>query len=270
MKHILRDRIDANGPLPRQSRRLRLCVIGGGRIAQTQAMAARLSDRWEIVAGALSSDYVRSRDRASEWHIDPSRAYLSFEEMAQAEAQRPDAIDAVMITTPNNMHFSAAKVFLEAGFDVICDKPLTNTLEEALGISQAVEQSDCVFAVCYTMSCFPMIRQAREIVASGKLGRINQIHVEFMQDWMTPENAADAAHVQWRLDIKVSGPTSCVGDIGTHAAHLAQFVSGLRLHSIRADFHICGTPKPLEDTAFMMTNYDGEIPGTLIATRQAP
>ena len=122
MENILRNRIYANGRLPSQSRRLRLGVIGGGRIAQTQAMAARLNGRWEVVAGALSFDSLRSRDRASAWHIDPAHSYLSIEEMAQVEAQRPDAIGAVLIKTPNNMHFSAGKVFLEAGFDVICDK----------------------------------------------------------------------------------------------------------------------------------------------------
>ena len=115
-----------------------------------------------------------------------------------------------------------------------------------------------------------MIRQAREIVAAGGIGRINQIHAEFMQDWMTPDNVAEAPHVKWRLDPAKSGRTSCVGDIGTHAAHLAQFVSHLDLTHLRAEFHVCGAPKPLEDTAFMMTRYSGEVPGTLMATRLAP
>jgi len=127
-----------------------------------------------------------------------------------------------------------------------------------------------VFGVCYTMSCFPMIRQAREIVASGAIGKINQIHVEFMQDWMVPEDVVEADHVKWRLDPKKSGRTSCVGDIGTHAAHLASFVSGLRMTDLRADFHVCGAPKPLEDTAFMTTRYEGNVPGTLMCTRLAP
>jgi predicted dehydrogenase len=190
--------------------------------------------------------------------------------MAGQEKGRDDGVDAVMITTPNNMHYTAAKIFLDAGIDVICDKPLTNTIEEASLLGDVVSKSDRVFAVCYTMSCYPMIRQAQEIVASGVLGRINQIHVEFMQDWMTPPDAGDAPHVKWRLDPAVSGPTSCVGDIGTHAAHLAQFVSGLGLQRVRADFHVCGSPKPLEDTVFMMTEYEGGVPGTLMATRQAP
>ena len=270
MEKILSNSIDFEGPFPEQRRRLRLGVVGGGRIAQTQAMAARMTGRWDVVAGALSSDPMRSKERANLWHIDEARAYHDFDEMVEKELKRSDGVDAVMITTPNNMHYPAAKVFLESGIDVICDKPLTNTIEEAKDLKKVVDKSNCVFAVCYTMSCYPMTRQAQEIVKSGVLGAINQIHVEFMQDWMTPENAGDAPHVKWRLDPKISGPTSCVGDIGTHAAHLAQFVSGLKMVELRADFHVCGHPKPLEDTVFMTTKYEGDIPGTLMATRQAP
>ncbi|QTN36789.1 Gfo/Idh/MocA family protein [Cognatishimia activa] len=267
---LLPDQIDFNGPFPRLSRRLRLGVVGGGRISQTQAMAARLSDRWEVVAGALSSDAERAKARGAEWYFDEDRSYVSFEEMAKAETARADGVDAVMITTPNHMHFPAAQAFMEQGIDVICDKPLTNETAEADALVAATAQSGRVFAVGYAMSCYPMIRQAREIVAAGTLGKINQIHVEFMQDWMTPEDVGDAPHVKWRLDPKISGPTSCVGDIGTHAAHLAQFVSGLRMTNLRAEFHVCGSPKPLEDTVFMSTCYEGEVPGTLMATRLAP
>ena len=119
------------------------------------------------------------------------------------------------------------------------------------------------------MSCFPMIRQAREIIKDGTLGKINQIHVEFLQDWMVPEGIEESAHVKWRLDPRKSGPTSCVGDIGTHAVHLAQFVSGLNLTRLKADFHVCGSPKPLEDTAFMMLEFDNSVPGTLVTSRLA-
>jgi len=267
---ILPASIDFKSEFPKQSRRLRLGVVGGGRISKTQAMAARMTDRWEIVAGAFSSDPSKARARADEWNVDPKRSYADFDSMAAAESSSADGIDAVMITTPNHAHFAAAKAFLEAGINVICDKPLTNTSREAEQLARVVEDKRLVFAVCYTMSCYPMIRQAREIVSSGALGQVNQIHVEFMQDWMTPDNVADAPHVKWRLDPKISGPTSCVGDIGTHAAHLAQFVSGLAMTDLRAEFHICGTPKKLEDTAFMAVKYEGKVPGTLLATRQAP
>lgn len=267
---LLPETVDFTGPFPRLSRRLRLGVVGGGRISDTQATAARLTDRWEVVAGALSSDPERAKERGAEWHLPPERCYASFEEMATAEARRPDGVDAVMITTPNHVHFAAAKAFLEAGIAVLCDKPLTNDVAEAEALAGLAAVTGQVFGVGYAMSCFPMIRQAREIVAGGGIGKINQIHVEFLQDWMVPEDVVEAAHVKWRLDPKISGPTSCVGDIGTHAAHLATFVSGLEMTDLRAEFHVCGAPKPLEDTAFMFTRFEGEVPGTLMATRLAP
>ncbi len=269
-ERLFSEDLNFDGPFPRLSRRLRLGVVGGGRISVTQATAARMTDRWEVTAGALSSDAARSKARGAEWFLPADRCYASFDEMAQAEAARPDGVDAVMITTPNHVHFEAAKAFLEAGIDVLCDKPLTNEVAEAEGLEEIAARTGQVFAVGYAMSCFPVIRQAKQIVAEGGIGKINQIHVEFMQDWMTPEDVADAPHVKWRLDPKISGPTSCVGDIGTHAAHLASFVSGLPMTDLRAEFHVCGAPKPLEDTVFMFTRYQNEVPGTLMATRLAP
>ena len=266
---LLPEQIDFEGPFPRLSRRLRLGVVGGGRISGMQATAARMTDRWEVVAGAFSSDPKRAKAAAAEWYLPEDRCYASFVEMAAAEAAREDGVDAVMITTPNHLHFDCAKAFLEAGIDVLCDKPLTNEVAEAEALVALAEETGCVFGVSYVMSCFPMIRQAREIVAAGEIGTINQIHVEFMQDWMTPEDVADAPHVKWRLDPAKSGKTSCVGDIGTHAAHLAGFVSGLELAELRAEFHVCGAPKPLEDTFFAWTRH-GDVPGTLMATRLAP
>ena len=269
-ERLLPPDLDYSGPFPRLTRRLRLGVVGGGRISATQAMAARLGDRWEVVAGALSSDPEKARARGADWYLPDDRCYASFTEMAEAEAQRPDGVDAVMITTPNHVHFEAARSFLAAGIDVLCDKPLTNVVSEAEELVRLTGETGLVFGVCYTMSCFPMIRQAREIVRCGGIGRINQIHVEFLQDWMVPDDVAEADHVKWRLDPAKSGSTSCTGDIGTHAAHLASFVSGLEMTHLRAEMHVCGAPKPLEDTVFMMTRYQGDIPGTLMATRLAP
>ena len=266
---LLPEQIDFDGPFPRLSRRLRLGVVGGGRISGMQAAAARLTDRWEVVAGAFSSDPARAKAAAAEWYLPEDRCYASFDEMAAVEAAREDGVDAVMITTPNHLHFDCAKAFLKAGIDVLCDKPLTNEVAEAEALVALAEDTGCVFGVSYVMSCFPMIRQAREIVASGGIGKINQIHVEFMQDWMTPDDVAEAPHVKWRLDPEKSGKTSCVGDIGTHAAHLASFVSHLTLTDLRAEFHVCGAPKQLEDTFFAWTRH-GNVPGTLMATRLAP
>ena len=268
--NLLPDEFDFDGPFPLLSRRLRLGVVGGGRISVTQAMAARLSNRWDVVAGALSSDKEKAKARGRDWHLPEERCYGSYHEMAVIEAARQDGVDAVMITTPNHVHYDAAKAFIDAGIDVLCDKPLTNITEEARDLVRLAEESGLVFAVGYVMSCFPMVRQAREIVQGGGIGKVNQIHVEFMQDWMIPADVAEADHVKWRLDPEKSGATSCTGDIATHAAHLATFVSGLKLERLRADMHVCGAPKPLEDTVFMTTQYEGGVPGTLMATRLAP
>ena len=269
-ERLLPDGFQPDGSFPRLARRLRLGIVGGGRISVVQATAARMTDRWEIAAGALSSDPARSRARGKERFLPEHRCHSSFHGMARLESGYPDGVDAVMITTPNNMHFEAARAFLEAGIDVLCDKPLTNDVAEAELLVDLAARGGRVLAVGYVMSCFPMIRQARRMVAEGEIGRINQVHVEFMQDWMIPEDSGDAPHVRWRLDPDVSGPTSCVGDIGSHAAHLASFVSGLAMTDLRAEFHVCGTAKPLEDTVFMFTRYQGEVPGTLLATRLAP
>jgi predicted dehydrogenase len=257
------------GPFPQLSRRLRIGIVGGGRIATTQATAARLTGYWEVVAGALSSDPEKAKIRGKKWFLPEQRCYSSFTEMAGVESERPDGIDAVMVTTPNHVHYDAARTFMEAGIDVLCDKPLTNELSEAADLVRLSRESDCVFGVCFVMASFPMVRQAREMVKAGLIGRVNQIHVEFMQDWMVPDDVAEAEHVKWRLDPAKSGATSCTGDIATHAHHLATFVSGLEMTDLRAEMHVCGAPKALEDTVIMMTRFAGKIPGTLIATRLA-
>ena len=258
------------GAFPRLSRRLRAGIVGGGRIARIQAMGARVSDYWEVAAGALSSDRQAARARAAEWYLPAERAYTSFEEMADTEARRPDGIDAVVITTPNDSHYAVARAFLEAGIDVICDKPLTNTLGEALDLIRLAREQGLVFGVCHAFAAYPMVRQAREMVRRGALGRVNQVHVEYLQDALSDPRATEAKHVQWRLDPARAGPTSCTGDIGTHAHHMAGFVTGLEMTQLRAELHVCGAPKALEDTVIMATRFAGEVPGTLLATRVAP
>lgn len=268
-ERLLPTEFEFDGPFPQLSRRLRIGVVGGGRIAATQAMAARLSSRWDVVAGALSSNPAAAKARGADWYLPDDRCYASFEEMAAAEAGRSDGVDAVMITTPNHVHYDAVRAFLNAGIDVLCDKPLTNETSQADDLVRLVRETGLAFGVCYTMASFPMVRQARALVRDGAIGDVKQIHVEFMQDWMIPGDVADAEHVKWRLDPSKSGATSCTGDIGTHAQHLASFVSGLEMTRLRAEMLVCGAPKPLEDTVFMMTKYAGEVPGTLMATRIA-
>ena len=266
---IIAKQIDADGQFPNQNRRLRLGIVGGGRISLIQSMAARLTNRWEIVAGALSADPKKSITRAREILIQEDRCYSSFEKMAELEAQRHDGIDAVMITTPNDLHYSVACSFLNQGIDVMCDKPMTNEVSEAEELVKLTSKNSLIFAVGYIMSCFPMIRQARQIVKDEGIGQVKQIHVEFLQDWMIPASSVEADHVRWRLDPSRTGKTSCIGDIGTHAAHLVSFLTGMKLTHLLVEAHVCGAPKPLEDTAFMFTRHADKIPGTLLITRLA-
>ena len=269
MTFLLKDKLIEEGKFPRLSRKIRLGIVGGGRIAATQAMAARMTGFFEIVAGALSSNPDVAGERAADYHIAPERSYGCFSKMAEMEAGRDDGVELVMITTPNHLHYPAAQQFINSGVAIMCDKPLVNEISEAEMLVTSVKEKGTIFSVGYVMSCFAMVREAKEIISQGALGNIRQIHVEFLQDWMVPENSHEADHVKWRLDPKKSGKTSCVGDIGTHAAHLSSFVTGHRLTDLRAEFHVCGAPKPLEDTVFMNTVYDKSIPGTLIATRLA-
>ena len=265
------DFAEARFPLP--SRRLRLGMVGGGQgafIGEIHAMGARLSNCWEVVAGALSSDPERAKASGREWRIPPERTYTNFDEMAEREAGRPDGIEAVAITTPNHLHHAVACAFLDKGIDVISDKPLTTTLADALDLAERTRASGLVFGVTHAFAAYPMIRQAREMVLASELGSIRQIHVEYVQDWQTNPLPPDHKQASWRADPKRSGPVGCTGDIGTHAHHLATFVSGLAMERLRADLLVCGSPKALDDTVFVNARYSGDVPGLLWATQVAP
>jgi predicted dehydrogenase len=254
---------------PTPSRRLRLGFVGGGQgalIGQVHANGARLSNRWDIVAGALSSNSERAKASGKAWLLADDRVYSDYREMARAEAGREDGIEAVSIVTPNHLHAPIAKAFMDVGIDVISDKPLTTTLEEALSLAKAQDDSGVVFGVTYAYSAHVMVRQAQAMVRGGDLGDIRQIHVEYFQDWaMDITDQGDDA--PWRLNVAQNGPSFTVGDIGTHAEHLARFVSGLRIEAVRADFHVTGQPKALEDTAFMQLRFEGGVPGTLMVSQ---
>tara|TARA_B110000971_G_scaffold19880_1_gene18155 strand:+ start:132 stop:1313 length:1182 start_codon:yes stop_codon:yes gene_type:complete len=254
---------------PTPSRRLRLGFVGGGQgalIGQVHANGARLSNRWDIVAGALSSNSERAKASGKAWLLADDRVYSDYLEMARAEAAREDGIEAVSIVTPNHLHAPIAKAFMDVGIDVISDKPLTTTLEEALSLAKAQDDSGVVFGVTYAYSAHVMVRQAQAMVRGGDLGDIRQIHVEYFQDWaMDITDQGDDA--PWRLNVAQNGPSFTVGDIGTHAEHLARFVSGLRIEAVRADFHVTGQPKALEDTAFMQLRFEGGVPGTLMVSQ---
>ncbi|MTE01892.1 oxidoreductase [Paracoccus sp. YIM 132242] len=255
---------------PAAGRKLRLGVVGGGAgsfIGQVHARGARLSDRWQIVAGALSSRPDVARASGQAWGLDPARSYIDWHEMARAEAARPDGIDAVAITVPNHLHFPVAMAFMDAGIDVICDKPLVNALDEARALIEKQRQTGLIFGVTYSFAAHAMVRQARQMVREGVLGRITQIHVEYFQEMaLLPADAAWSG-TPWRQDPAKVGGAATTADIGTHAHHLAEFVSGLRMTELRADFHRLGADQPLEDTAFMTCRFDGGVPGTLLISQ---
>lgn len=259
---------EASGDLdfPRPKRRLRLGIVGGGRgsfIGPVHANGARLSGRWDIVAGALSSRAEVAIDSGRDWFLPDDRIYTDFQTMAASEAARPDGIDAVAITTPNATHHAIARAFMEHGVDVIADKPLTTNLDEALDLVRLQRETGLIFGVTYSYAGHAMVRQARQMIAEGALGAVRQVHVEYFQEWAL--DLADA----WRLDSAQAGSTFTTGDIGTHAHHLACFVTGLEMTRLRAEFHVTGSPKPKEDTAFMHVRFEGDVPGTLMISEAA-
>jgi predicted dehydrogenase len=251
--------------------RLRLGMVGGGPgafIGAVHRIAARLDDRYELVAAALTSDAARNVSAAAELHIP--RSYDNFAEMAAAEAQRQDRIDAVAIVTPNHMHFAPAKAFLEAGIHVMCDKPITTTLADALQLAEIVQRSGLIFGLTHNYTGYPMVRQAREMVRDGALGNLRVIQVEYAQDWLaTPVEATGHKQAAWRTDPSRSGPAGCLGDIGTHAFNIASFVSGLACMEVAADVTIFVPGRRLDDNVQLLLRYEKNVRGMLWASQVA-
>ena len=255
-------------------RRLRLGMVGGGPggfIGAVHRIAARLDDRFELVAAALSSNPERARAAAVDLHIAPDRAYGSFAEMAAAEASRKDRIDVVSIVTPNHLHYPAAKAFLEAGIHVICDKPLTTTLEDALDLERTVRRTGLLFAVTHNYTGHPLVRQAREMVGNGDLGPIRVVQVEYAQDWLsTPLEKTGQKQALWRTDPALSGPGGSLGDIGTHAYNLAGFVSGLTCQELAAELTSFVPGRRVDDNVQIMLRFAEGARGLLWASQVAP
>jgi predicted dehydrogenase len=256
------------------SRRLRLGMIGGGRgafIGAVHRMAARLDDRYELVAGVFSSDPQRSRDSGAELLLDPKRCYGSVDEMLRAEGARADRIDVAAVVTPNHLHHSAAKKFLEAGCHVICDKPMTTTVADAADLVSSAERARRVLAVTYNYSGYPLIRQAKEMIGAGELGELRVVQVEYAQDWLTTALEAEGQkQAAWRTDPRQSGGAGSVGDIGTHAFHLAEFVSSVRVSQLAAELSTHVKGRKLDDNAQMLLRFANGARGALWATQVAP
>jgi predicted dehydrogenase len=254
--------------------RLRLGMVGGGRnafIGAVHRMALRLDDHAELIAGALSSDPENAKLSGLDIGIAEERAYSDYRKMAEAEAKRPDGIEAVVIVTPNHLHAPVSRVFLEAGIDVICDKPLSATLKEAEELATLAKKSGLVFAVTLNNTGYAMVRHARELVASGALGAIRIVRAEYIQDWLTlPIDADGQKQAEWRTDPARTGRSACLADIGVHAFSLAHFVSGLAPSEVAADLTTFVPGRRLDDNAHVLLRYASGARGVLVASQVSP
>jgi predicted dehydrogenase len=253
--------------------KIRLGMVGGGQgafIGAVHRMAARLDDHYDLVAGALSSTPEKSLASGRDLGLDPDRCYGSFEEMAKKESAREDGIEAVSIVTPNHVHFAAAKAFLERGIHVICDKPLTSNLEDAKALKDVADRASALFILTHNYTGYPMVRHARELVASGELGDIRLVQMEYPQDWLAePVEQTGAKQAVWRTDPAQSGVGGSTGDIGTHAYNLGCFISGLELDELAADVHTFVEGRRLDDNAHVMLRFQGGAKGLLWCSQVA-
>ena len=254
--------------------RIRLGMVGGGEgafIGAVHRIAARLDDRYELVAGALSASPDKAIRSAASIGLGSDRSYPDFRTMAQAEAARKDGIEAVAIVTPNHLHASVADTFLDAGVHIICDKPLTTTLEEARRLRDKARTSGQIFAVTYNYSGYPLVRHARSMVQGGELGAIRIVQVEYPQDWLAePLESTGQKQADWRTDPARAGAGGCVGDIGTHAYQLAHFVTGMMPEQILAEATIFVPGRRLDDNVQILLRYGNGARGALWASQVAP
>ncbi len=254
-------------------RKLRMGMVGGGREAFIGAVhrhAAALDGDIELVAGAFSADPEKSRLSGRDLLLDAARVYGSYEEMAQKEAALPNdkRIDFVSIVTPNHMHFPVAREFLMAGFNVICDKPMTLSLAEARKLRTLVKRSGKVFALTHNYTGYPMVKEGRELVKNGRLGEIRKIVVEYSQDWLSTHlESTGQKQSAWRTDPERAGVAGCIGDIGSHAENLARYMTGLRIDSLCSDLTTFVSGRKLDDDGNILIRYKGGARGVLIASQ---
>ncbi|WP_418025528.1 Gfo/Idh/MocA family protein (plasmid) [Paracoccus sp. TD-10] len=248
-------------------------MVGGGQgayIGNIHRLASRLDGQWQLVAGAFDVDPERGRAFAISQGLHPARSYGTYEELIAGETAREDRVDAVAICTPNFTHYPIAKALIEAGFDVICEKPLTATLEDAVALEKLARESGRFVGVTYTYSGYPMVHEARVLVARGELGAVRTVQVEYPLEWMaTAIEQSGNAQAAWRTDPKKNGRGGSIGDIGTHAYHLASFVTGLTLESLTADLATFVGGRALDDNAHVMMRYQGGARGLLWSSQVA-
>lgn len=254
-------------------RPLRLGMVGGGQgafIGGVHRMAARLDGQYQLLAGALSSDPARALASGAELGLAPERCYSDFRAMAQLECQRPDGIEVVAIVTPNHLHHPVACAFIDAGIHVLCDKPVTTTLADALDLRQRVAAQGVRFGISHNYSAYPLMRAARAMVADGALGEIRIVQVEYAQDWLAqPLEQTGQKQAAWRTNPELAGPAGCLGDIGTHAAQLAEFVSGMAPSELSADLSSFVPGRLLDDHVQVQLRYANGARGLLWASQVA-
>ena len=255
------------------NRKLRFGMIGGGRgafIGAVHRIAAILDGQAVLVAGAFSSDAERSRASGEDLFLDPTRVYGSYQEMAKAEATKPAAerLDFVVIVTPNHQHFPPAKLFLESGFNVVCDKPVTFNLAEAVKLRAIVRRTRKVFVLTHNYTGNAMVKQAREMVRTGKLGAIRKVVVEYPQGWLaTRLEGSGQKQAAWRTDPKRSGAAGAMGDIGTHAENLAHYITGLEISELCADLTSFVPGRRLDDDGNVLVRFKGGAKGIFHASQ---
>jgi len=256
-----------------EMRKLRMGMVGGGPgafIGPVHRMAAELDGKIELVAGAFSHSVERCREAGEGFHIAPERTYMVFKEMLKAERQRPDGIDFVTIATPNSLHLPVALAALEAGFPVMSDKPATVTYEEVLTLQAAVAKSGLPYALSHTYAGYGIVREARALCASGQLGQIRKIAVEYFQGWFTQLlEATGQKQASWRSDPALNGPGGCIADIGVHAFHLLEYVTGLQVTSMNAALRTIVPGRKLDDDCNALLRLENGASGVLMASQVA-
>jgi predicted dehydrogenase len=254
--------------------RIRLGMVGGGEgafIGAVHRIAARIDDQYELVAGALSSTPEKARRSGQALGLAPDRVYDNYEAMAKAEAARPDGVEAVSIVTPNHVHAPAAYALLNAGIHVICDKPLTVSLFEAKRMQAAVAASGRIFALTHNYTGYPLVRCMRQMVRAGELGELRLVQVEYPQEWLSgPTEASGNKQAEWRVDPARAGGGGSLGDIGTHAFNLADYVTGLDVAELLADLNTFVPGRKLDDNAQILLRYANGARGALWASQVAP
>jgi predicted dehydrogenase len=254
-------------------RKLRMAMVGGGPgafIGDVHRKAARMDGRIEIVAGAFDIDPAKSKQMGKELNLDPSRVYNDYKELLAKEAALPanERIDFVAVTTPNNWHFPIAKASLEAGFNVMCEKPMTMTVAEAVELEKIVKESGKTFGLMHTYSGYPMVKLAKDLIKQGEIGKVRKVVVRYVQGWLAKAIEKDGQmQASWRTDPKQSGAAGCVGDIGTHAANLAEYITGAKITDICADLTAFVEGRMLDDDGNCLLKMENGIKGVLYCSQ---